>query len=338
MKRIGIVAAVLLVLVCAGLLLPLIGPVFVLLFGWVYFPVRTLPQMTWEPAAIGVGAAALIWLVAIADSLARWLYGHFQAGAALPRPWRLRWSVALVGIVLLLFTSAICMIVTIHESYWVLTANRPLFDPPQVIRRIVSTNNLKQIGLAFHNYQQAFHQFPPGGTFSSDGEMRHSWETMLLPFMEGEQPKPNLDLPWDHPANAECFKTELREFLIPGFGGEHRADEQGYALSHYSVNSRVIGPNRGITIAGVRDGLSQTIFAGEVADRFQPWGHPVNWRDPALGINKSPDGFGGPWSSGGANFLFMDGSVTFLNDQIEPALLRAMSTPAGGEKLPEGVP
>ena len=25
--------------------------------------------------------------------------------------------------------------------------------------------------------------FPPGGTFMLDGEMRHSWETMLLPYL-----------------------------------------------------------------------------------------------------------------------------------------------------------
>ena len=40
-------------------------------------------------------------------------------------------------------------------------------------------------------------------------------------------------------------------------------------------------------------------MAGEVAGDFKPWGDPTNWRDPALGINRSPEGFGGPLSGRG---------------------------------------
>jgi len=61
-------------------------------------------------------------------------------------------------------------------------------------------------------------------------------------------------------------------------------------------------------------------------------GCPINWRDPVEGINKSPDGFGAPWS-GGANFMLMDGSVRFLSNGIDPKVLRAPSTPVGGEKV-----
>ena len=85
----------------------------------------------------------------------------------------------------------------------------------------------------------------------------------------------------------------------------------------------------------VTDGLSNTIFAGEVADHFQPWGHPVNWRDPALGINK----FAGRLRRAVAErgqLPFMDGSVRFLSNTIDPAVLQALSTPNGGEKIPEG--
>ena len=243
----------------------------------------------------------------------------------------------MVAIVLLLFVSGISIIVSIHQASWLLTSKQPIIDSGRIAaRRIVSANQLKQIGLAFHNYEQANHVFPPGGTFTPDGEMRHSWETMLLPYMEGYGDiKPDMDLPWNHPDNAQYFKVELREFLNPGFRGEHRVDEQGYGLSHYAVNSRVLGPNHAMRTKDVTDGLSNTIFAGEVADHFQPWGHPVNWRDPALGINTSPDGFGAPWSDG-ANFLLMDGSVRFPSNTIDPTVLKALSTPNGGEKIPDG--
>ena len=339
LKIVGGVLATLFVLTCVGL----DEPVFFLLFGWIAFPIHVLPQMTFEPVAIGVAAVSLVMMIVLAHGLARWLFsssphtGPLPEGKETPRPWRLRWTVTVVAIVLLLFVSGISIIVSIHQTIWLVTSKQPLMEGGFRVaaRRMFSQTLLRQIGLAFHNYAQANHVFPPGGTFTSDGEMRHSWETMLLPYMEGNDIKPNLNLPWNHPDNAQYFKVALPAFLNPGFRSEHRVDEQGYGLSHYAVNSRVLGPNRAMRPKDVTDGLSNTIFAGEVADHFQPWGHPINWRDPALGINTSPDGFGAPWP-GGAQFLFMDGSVRFLSNTIDPAVLKALGTPNGGEKIPEG--
>ena len=58
---------------------------------------------------------------------------------------------------------------------------------------------------------------------------------------------------------------------------------------------------------------------------FKPWGHPANWRDPAKGLNQSPEGFGGPFP-GGANILFADGSVRFIKNTINPTVFRALAT------------
>jgi prepilin-type processing-associated H-X9-DG protein len=73
-------------------------------------------------------------------------------------------------------------------------------------------------------------------------------------------------------------------------------------------------------------------MAGEIIHRFPPWGKPGNWRDPALGINRRADGFGGPFV-GGANFLFADGSVRFIKNTVEPAVLKALGTPDGADPL-----
>ncbi len=71
-----------------------------------------------------------------------------------------------------------------------------------------------------------------------------------------------------------------------------------------------------------------------MAGNFKPWGYPANWRDPALGINKSPNSFGAPWrSTKGANFTFADGSVRFIKEDIDPATLKSLSTPNGGESI-----
>ena len=46
---------------------------------WITFPIRVIPQMTFEPAAIGVAAVSLVLLIVVAHGLARWLFGHIQA-------------------------------------------------------------------------------------------------------------------------------------------------------------------------------------------------------------------------------------------------------------------
>ncbi len=335
-KVLGIAFFCVFFLFCMGLGLPLLS----LLFGWVIFPIRTLPQMTFEPAAFAVAFAALAVLLVVAHRLGRWFYAHAQAAAqtSTSPPWRFRWTASIVVMILSVFAVGIGLIVVIHETGWLLTSKEPIITSSVrgAVRRIASNNNLKQHGLAFHNYAQEYHEFPPGGVMNSAGELQDSWETMLLPYLESQDlyKRINRNLAWDHPENAEAFKTEIRDFQNPGVRGDHRVNAQGYGLSHYSVNSHVLGLNRGARFQDIRDGLTHTILGGEINDQFPPWGLPLNWRDPARGINQKPDGFGSPFHNG-ANFSFLDGSVRFLSNSIDPKVLQAISTPAGGEKEAE---
>ncbi|HEX6986670.1 MAG TPA: hypothetical protein VF170_14915, partial [Planctomycetaceae bacterium] len=105
------------------------------------------------------------------------------------------------------------------------------------------------------------------------------------------------------------------------------------AAAHYSANAHLFGANVGAAFPEIADGLSNTILAGEAAGSFKAWGDPTNVRDPALGINATPDGFGGPWK-GGANLLLADGTVRLVSEEIDPAVLKALATPAGGEMIP----
>jgi hypothetical protein len=141
-------------------------------------------------------------------------------------------------------------------------------------------------------------------------------------------------LPWNDPQNARHFKIILHPFCNPGVDGPSQ-DSEGYGLSHYAANARVMGADRSMRRDEITHSLSTTIMAGEVKENFRPWGDPVNWRDPAQGVQKSPDGFGGPWADGGTQFLMMDGSVRRVNKDIDPAVLRALATPNGGEKVPD---
>ena len=303
------------------------------------FLMRTIPQMTIEPVAVAVAGGALVVLALVAHGLARWLFGSFQASPSAEKPrWRLGWTVKSVLLVVFTFVAAVAMIGTFHEVWWLVSSKEPVFRGPQVFYRMTSTNNLHQIGLAMHAYHDGNKQFPPGGTCNEYGEMQHSWETLLLPYMERSASEPpRKDLPWNHPTNAEAFKKVIPEFLNPGIRGEPetiRFSPEGYALSHYSVNTRVMHGNFSLRIEDVTDGTANTILAGEVNANFKAWGDPVNWRDPAAGLGKSPDGFGSPWS-GGVNMLIMDGSVRFISKSIDPKVLKALSTPAGGEDVHE---
>jgi prepilin-type processing-associated H-X9-DG protein len=137
-------------------------------------------------------------------------------------------------------------------------------------------------------------------------------------------------LPWNDVHNAVPYQTTVTFYLRPGIDREK--DVAGYALSHYAANGLMLGGSVSKTLQGVTDGTSNTIMAGEAVNNFKAWGDPTNWRDTSLGINRSPNGFGSP-APGGANFLFVDGSVHFLKNTIDPHVLKALSTPAGGEAV-----
>ena len=196
-----------------------------------------------------------------------------------------------------------------------------------------SRNNLKQIGLALHNYHDQHTVFPPGGVFDESGTGLHGWQTLLLPYVDQAPLYAMIqqDVPWDDPANRTAFTQILPTYLHPAV--EEKQDASGYALSHYAANSLVFGRNDGLPIREVTDGTSNTIMAGDAAGDYKAWGHPENWRDPTAGINTGPNSFGRP---GTERFmiLLMDGSVRTVDASIDPNVLKALGTPNGGEAIP----
>jgi hypothetical protein len=132
-----------------------------------------------------------------------------------------------------------------------------------------------------------------------------------------------------HPARPDFVNPDLPVTTLQ--------DPEGFGLSHYAANIWVMGPNRGLKLSQISDGTANTLLAGEVNAHFRPWGHPVNWRDPAKGINRSPDGFGGAPTAGGASFVMADASTRFVSENVHPAVLKALATPDGGEDVDPSV-
>lgn len=201
----------------------------------------------------------------------------------------------------------------------------------EAARRSQSKNNLKQIGLAMYNYHETHRVLPPGGTLTVEGAPSQSWQTFLLPYMD-QGPLYNqidFDYAWNHPANQGFFTKEIPVYLNPNI--DEIVSPEGLALSHYVGNKLMMGPNGNSRFRNVTDGLANTILAYEAGEDFKPWGDPTNFAVPADRIgppNRSA-------TTGGNQVLMGDGSVRFVSEKIDPAVLKALSTPDGGERIDE---
>jgi prepilin-type processing-associated H-X9-DG protein len=165
--------------------------------------------------------------------------------------------------------------------------------------------------------------------------MLHSWQSHSLDGLNYSSQGIDKTKPWNDPVNQKYFKCILPVFINSGFRTAKLEDSEGYGLSHYAANSHVLAANKSMKLTDIKDGTGNTLLVGEINAKFKPWGHPVNWRDPTAGINRSPQGFGGVPHRGGANFVMADGTVRLLSEKISPEVLRALATPNGGEDVRE---
>jgi prepilin-type N-terminal cleavage/methylation domain-containing protein/prepilin-type processing-associated H-X9-DG protein len=86
--------------------------------------------------------------------------------------------------------------------------------------RIRCANNLKQLGLAMHNYHDTMATFPPpyvnkGGSYDSSGfPFTHGWAPFLLPYLEQQAlyDRYRWDVPQYAPENGPVIATQLKVF------------------------------------------------------------------------------------------------------------------------------
>lgn len=248
---------------------------------------------------------------------------------------RARARLASVGAGLLAITAALAFIGMAQQASKLLRSPRPhSVVRPGYNAFNTSRNNLKQIGLAAHNYESRFKVFPGAGTFSDVGEGRHSWMTLLLPYIDQAELYRRIDLasPWTSPANAEHFREPVACYADPSGREARKPPEEWIPRAGYAGNIRLFPPDRSLAIGEITDGTSNTILAGEVAAGKRAWGDPANLRDPARGINHAANGFGGLWGYP-TQILMGDGAVRRVPPDIDPEVLRRLGTPNGGEEV-----
>ncbi len=217
-------------------------------------------------------------------------------------------------------------------------------------RRTQSKNNLKQIGLAMHNYHDTFGNFPAGTHPNEDlkVEKRLSWMADILPFLEQAALFEQIDFEqgWDSEENQLAAQSHLQVYLNPGlpldtnveFGQTHYVGIAGVGkdaptLPIGAEGVGIFGYNRVTRMRDILDGTSNTMAVSEVSESPGAWAAGGKPTIRAL-VNKpyigGKDGFGGE-SPDGCNVLFADGSVRFISKNVDPELFEKLATMAGGE-------
>jgi hypothetical protein len=194
-------------------------------------------------------------------------------------------------------------------------------------QRAQSSNHLKQLGLAFHNYHDVYRSFPPSAHFSKDGKPLLSWRVLILPFVGEEKlyKEFHLDEPWDSEHNRKLIARMPRVFRIPGTKAPE--GRTGY-LAVIGKDTMFTGEPKGVTMKEVTDGTSNTIFLVEANDD-----HAVEWTRPSdLKFDeKAPTTGFRIEGKGGFLAGFADGSVQFISKTVPPKTVKALLTRNGGE-------
>jgi len=326
---------------CLGVSFPFVV-IFQLVAGWIFYLNRTIPTFT-------IFLERTLWFLSALTLFTVGLHFVCRKYISSTEPaqsnWRKQWTLSLVAILLTLVMSGICVIGITHQAWWMAAGEDKVLIhrwSMMAARGSTSKNNLKQVGLAMHNYHETYAVLPPGGTFNKTGQPQHSWVSQVLPFLDQASLYDRIDFnqPWEAEVNQKPFQTRISTIYSPGMKSDYdngKSSEeafQGYQPTHYVANSRVLNVNSNMKFDQISDGISNTILAGEIKSYIKPWGDPKNFRDPALGINRQKNGFGSPFT-GGAHFLLGDGSVRFISEDIDPAVLKALSTPNSGEPVGE---
>ncbi len=206
----------------------------------------------------------------------------------------------------------------------------------EAARRSQGKNNLKQIALAMNNFHDTYSAFPAAASTDNKGQPRLSWRVYILPFIE-EFPlyqQFHLDEPWDSehnkkliekmpvvyqsPNDPELNKKGKTRYLVPcGAGTIFEKDGKEGEFSQLGLKMR-----------DILDGTSNTIMTVEAhPDAAVIWTKPedlvIDFKNPLKGLKSAlTGGFQAGWA---------DGSVRFINDNINLDNLKALFTRAGGE-------
>jgi prepilin-type N-terminal cleavage/methylation domain-containing protein/prepilin-type processing-associated H-X9-DG protein len=110
------------------------------------------------------------------------------------------------------------------------------------------TNNLKQLGLAMHNYHDAHRVFPPAWTNyhpKAGPEVRFGWLAFVLPYMDQAPLYNQLDFRAQNPPTNELFQTKIPHYRCPSDTTPDVNPLRGnFGTANYSANYGPVSPPR----------------------------------------------------------------------------------------------
>jgi len=196
----------------------------------------------------------------------------------------------------------------------------------EAARRQQASNNLKQIGLALHNYHDNYGSFPPAVVTDANGKPLYSGRVLLLPFLEQTDTYKQFDLTqaWDSDRNRPLCETSINVFMDPS-----SADPTPGRTDYFFVTGTgaMFEGDKAFAMSAIVDGTSNTLAVVEARSNGAHWAEP---RDIDISQPMSlPQGNHPNINLG----LMADGSVRAISKNVNPTVIRQLSTKGGGEAV-----
>ncbi len=154
----------------------------------------------------------------------------------------------------------------------------------EAARRTQCKNNLKQLGLALHNYEGSYNMFPPSRINISTPVFQQTWGVMILPFIEQSAmySQYNFNISWFAPGNDPITTTQLTAFVCPSTPG-------GRPLPTQALYDGITNTSRtGQPIWGYSDyGSVNAVRNAFIVAAGLP---SINTRDAMGGLGRGPGG------------------------------------------------
>src|SRR5687768_6007213 len=130
----------------------------------------------------------------------------------------------------------------------------------EAARRTQCSNNLKQIGLAMHNYHDTHKQFPPAYVADSNGTPMHSWRVLILPYIEANHIYDRYDQtqPWDSATNRQLLSEMPQTYRCLSSGPEAGGQTTSYVV--VQGPETIFDADKPCKIASITDGTANTIL------------------------------------------------------------------------------
>jgi len=198
---------------------------------------------------------------------------------------------------------------------------------PRRAQRSQATNNLKQIGIAMHNFHDTHRRFATA-VKDDDGKPLLSWRVQLLPFIEQGQlfDQFHMDEPWDSPHNKALIQHMPPTFSAPG--SKAGAGKTNYVgLRHEKT---IFADQERMAFRDILDGTSNTIMVVEADDdQAVIWTKP----DDLEFDEKKPHAGLGKFRKGGFLAAMCDGAVHFIPSSITVETLIRLAFRNDGEVI-----